>query len=737
MFKSVAFHRNLLSAVLTLVFLLHVSSIINIPFINKIENIVYDYRLKSTMENTVDPRIVILDIDEKSLAKEGRWPWSRNKLSQLVNVLFERYDISVLGFDIVFSEPDTSSGLTLIQELEKNELRDDILFTQVAEKLKPQLNFDQLFADSFKDRPIVLGYYFNSSNQNINPNSALPLPIKEQSGLYQLPIPTEKGFGANLETLQSAAIYGGYFNNNNVDSDGSYRRLPLLSRYDNQVYETLSLAIYRRFMDQAELRLGLEQGYNGKSELETINIRALSIPVDKHSVVLVPYRGKQNSFNYISATDVLHNKVSLDDLQGKIVLVGTTAAGLLDLRTTPVQNVYPGVEVHANLISGMLDNSFKSKPSYLVGAEFLTILLLSLFVIFIFPKLSSIFSLIIFAIMTATIVWFNIYLWQHINIDYFLATPLLLLSLLFSIQIYFGYFFEAKKKNELSKSFGQYIPSELVKEMSQSSDNFSLEGESKEMTVLFSDVRGFTTISENIPPKELSILINEILTPITHVIHHNSGTIDKYIGDAVMAFWNAPITDKNHAFNAVKAALEFIPVLAQINIEFQKKNWPDIDIGIGVNTGVMSVGNMGSEFRMAYTVMGDAVNLGARLEGLTKQYGVRILVSEFTKQAAPEFSYLKLDIVKVKGKNEPVTIYEPLCLAAEITADLEQQTMQFELAFEYYVNQCWDKAATILQNLIAHYPDKPLFQLYLDRVNEYANNPPGNNWDGTFTHKTK
>ena len=736
-FNSTAFNRSILCLLITLVFLFHTAGKIEIPLIKKIEHNVYDLRLKLNMPSTFDPRIVIIDIDEKSLAQEGRWPWPRDKLSLLTDFLFEYYQVSVLGFDIVFAEPDTSSGLNLLDNLYHNDLADNKQFKEVVTALRPQLFFDKSFATSLKDNPAVLGYFFNRNVEETNPSSSLPLPVTSQQVFPDLNLIKVKGFSANLTELQNAAIYGGYLTNDTVDSDGSFRRLPLVTNYNGNIYETLSLAMYRRLLEQPPLNFTFGQGYGDQSRLEAINIESLTIPVNDNAIALVPYRGKQGSFNYISATDILNAEVNIEDLKGKIAIVGATAPGLLDLRTTPVQNIYPGVEVHANLLSGMLDQSFKSKPTFMVAVELIELFLLAALVIFLYPRLSSTSAAVIFSLLIASMLWMNIYTWNELHIDNFLATPLILLFILFSVQIYFGYFLETKKKNKLGKIFGQYIPAELVADMSHSEHEFSLESKSKQMTVLFSDVRGFTTISENRSPDELSELINQILTPITKVIHHNHGTIDKYIGDAVMAFWGAPLEDKNHAYNAVLTALNFAPVLDQINTDFLQKGWPKINVGIGINSGTMNVGNMGSEFRMAYTVMGDAVNLGARLEGLTKQYGVQILVSEFTKSATPEFAYLTIDRVKVKGKNEPVSIFEPLCLLSEVTVEMEQMITQSHTAYAFYLDKQWDNAKSTLLDLKRKYPEKLVFQIYLDRIDEYKESPPSDDWDGVFTHISK
>jgi len=735
MFKSTYFNRSLICLIVTVVFLLHVAGRIEIPLLNKVENLVYDIRLSATTPGTIDPRIVILDLDEKSLAQEGRWPWSRDKLSFLVDILFDYYQIKVLGFDIVFAEPDTSSGLQLLETLQQNTLADNPQFNEVVNQIKPQLAFDEMFANSLKERDVVLSYYFNP-NTNINPDSSLPKPVtstqESPSSLIQA-----NGYGANLAILQDAAEAGGYFNNDRVDSDGSYRRLPLLTSYNNEMYETLALAMYRKAMNITDIRFDYGEGYGEQKRLEAIVLDSLSVPVDKHAVALVPYRGKQGSFNYISATDVLSGLAPAELLTDKIVVFGATAAGILDLRTTPVQNIFPGVEVHANILSGMLDSNFKSKPDYMLGAEFLELLVLAALVIFLYPKLSSIQSIGIFSVLIVVMFSLNIYLWQTLNIDSILATPIIFLFILFLIQIYFGYFLETKKKNKLGKIFGQYIPKELVSEMSQSENDYTLKGESKEMTVLFSDVRGFTSISENMSPEDLCELINEILTPITQTIHQHQGTIDKYIGDAVMAFWGAPLDNENHAHQAVTSALAFTPVINEINNRFKEKDWPKIQMGIGLNTGTMNVGNMGSEFRMAYTIMGDAVNLGSRLEGLTKQYGVQIIVSETTKAATPDIAYLELDRVRVKGKEEPVSIYEPLGLIKALTSEELSSIEKLDNALSDYHQQNWKQAKSAFIALSELQPEKQLFKLYLVRIHEYLLTPPEDDWDGVFTHKSK
>lgn len=728
--------RGVICIIITLFFILHIEKKFEIPLLNGIENIVYDLRLSLTTPNSIDSNIVIIDIDEKSLAQEGRWPWSRDKMSYLMDILFDYYQIKLLGFDMVFAEPDTSSGLSLLEDISSQYMIGDDIFANVVELLRPQLNYDQLFADSLKGRPVVLGYYFNQAN-NTNPNSALPPAIELNAPASKLNLIKEYGYNANLALFQHAAgASAGYFNNSTVDADGVFRRLPILSNYNNQAYETLALAMYRRLMNYPSLNFTFHQ-YGQERLLESVNVGELSIPVDHHGVALVPYRGKQGSFNYISLTDILNATVPIEALENKITLLGTTAPGLLDLRTTPVQNLYAGVEVHANVLSAMFDHSFKAKPSYIQGAEILLLATLALLIILLYPRLSPSASAIVFGLIAVSLISFNFYSWQYLHLDIVLATPLLLLFLLFSVQLLFSFLIETQRRNRLSQIFGQYIPAEIVDEMSQSDTKFTLKGELKEMSVLFSDVRGFTSISEAMAPEELCNLVNDILTPITEVIHHNKGTIDKYIGDAVMAFWGAPVNDEHHALNAVRSALAFNQIIEQLNITFKEKAWPSIDMGVGISTGLMNVGNMGSQFRMAYTVMGDTVNLGSRLEGLTKRYGVRIIVSDSTYQATPEIAYLELDRVLVKGKQKPVTIYEPISFKNEVSSQQQALIDKSSAALATFYRQDWERAEILFKQLNTTNPEKRVFQLYLERTEQYKHSPPDDGWDGVFTHQSK
>ena len=726
-----------MSMAMLLVFLLHAAKAVNIPLIQHIEAISYDARLQLTMPKTLDRRIVIVDIDEKSLAEEGRWPWGRDKLATMLDRLFDQYRVAVVGFDVVFAEKDESSGLKVLERLGQEELKNLPQFQASLAQLRPRLDHDRIFAQKLASRPVVLGYYFTSNEDRVS--GLLPAPTFPAGSFKgsNAAFVGATGYGANLPEFQQAAHSAGHFNPL-TDFDGVTRRVPMLMEYRGAYYESLSLAIIQALSGNAGIQAVFEEGAgNVGDSLEWLRVGKLKIPVDENISALVPYRGKQGSFPYVSATDVLHGRISAQELGGAIVLVGTTAPGLMDLRSTPVGTVYPGVEIHANLIAGMLNHNIKQKPAFIMGAEITEMLLLGLLLAFSLPLLSPVKASLTALAALLLVIGINLSLWQYANTVMPLAAAMLMIVTLFMLSMSYGFFVESRAKRQITGLFGQYVPPELVDEMSENPGNFNMEGESREMTVLFSDVRGFTTISEGLSPKELSRLMNEYMTPMTRIIHKHRGTIDKYIGDAIMAFWGAPIRDPAHARNAVLAAIEMQEALAALRPQFIQRGWPEVKIGVGLNTGTMSVGNMGSEFRMAYTVMGDAVNLGSRLESLTKQYGVGIIVGELTQKAVPDMVFRELDRVRVKGKDEPVAIYEPLGAAGQVDKPTLDELKLFQQALKLYRVQDWDLAEVQLLNLQKSSPECILYRLYLDRITHFRNHPPGVKWDGAFTFETK
>ena len=717
-------------------------SFYKLGFVDKLSAILYDYRLQMSMPGTQDKGIVILDIDEKSLKEEGRWPWSRDKLSLLMDKLFDTYGVKVVGFDVVFAEKDESSGLKVLQQLGRNQLSNDAQFQATLAKLEPKLEYDSRFAASLAGRKVVLGYYLTRKVGNVS--GALPPPVFAAGAFAgrQIGFQGWSGYGANLPELQQAAESAGHFNPL-VDPDGIVRRVPMVVEIDGAYYESLSLAMVRALFGGAKLLPGFKGGmdnlYGGLEylEVDTEAMGLLRIPVDDEVATLVPYRGKEKSFSYISLADVLHDRVDKQQLKSKIVLVGTTAPGLMDMRATPVGEIYPGVEIHANMIASILDQNLKDQPGYMTAAEVLWLLLTGIALTFLLPLLSPTRAMLASVFALALSIALSFVLWRSANLVIPLANSLVMIALLFALDMSYGYFVEARTKRKITGLFGQYVPSELVEEMAKNPQSVSMEGESREMTILFSDVRSFTTISEGLDARELTLLMNEFLTPLSRIVYKHRGTIDKYMGDCIMAFWGAPLPDENHARNAITAGLEMLATLETLQPHFKERGWPPIHIGVGINTGRVSVGNMGSEVRVAYTVMGDDVNLASRLEGITKQYGVGIVVGENTKNSVPDFLYRELDQVRVKGKDKPVTIYQPIALHAEAGAALLEEVKLFHEVRSLYRQQEWDQAELRLSDLQRRSPENALYGIYAERIAYFRNNPPPADWDGVFVFQTK
>ncbi len=733
--------RLAVSLLILLFLLAPLSGLLRYPFLQQLENWTYDARLNLTLPEGIDERVVIVDIDEASLARLGRFPWPRHRLAELTDRLFDDYRVGSLSYDILFGEKDLSSGVDTLQELARGPLADDPAFRRQLERLLPELDYDSRFARSLQGRPVSLGYYFKSRLEEGSSGNTglLPPPISrvDPEWLERLPISRAAGYSANLPVLQRAAADGGFFDNPFVDDDGVFRRVPMVQIFDDALYGALALVTARLALGNPDIELLIaSEGNQSYYALETIRLGQLRIPVDQHGAVFVPYRGPRGSFPYVSAWKVLDGSADRRLLEGKIVLVGTSAPGLLDLRSTPVENVFPGVEVHANIISGILDGRIRHHPAWVTGFEFLQLVVVALLLTAALTWLPPLSATLATAVVTLLVLGLSMLAWNG-NLILPLASTLLLILLLFVFHMTWGFFAESRGKRQLAQMFGQYIPPELVDEMSESGHEFSLEGESREMTVLFSDVRGFTSISEGLEPKQLTRLMNALLTPLTRVIHQHRGTIDKYMGDAIMAFWGAPLPDGDHARHALYAAFDMMKALEEMQQEFRDQGWPEIRIGIGLNTGSMNVGNMGSEFRVAYTVLGDAVNLGSRLEGLTKAYGVDIIVSDSTRSQIPEFLFRELDLVRVKGKQEPVAIFEPIGHKNDVDEATRGELARYRQALRAYRQQDWDKAEVEFFNLNREHPDSLLYRLYLERIARYRQSPPGNDWDGVFTHTSK
>jgi adenylate cyclase len=731
--------------------LLHASGALRLDVLQRLDDIIYDARLRSTMPKTVDERIVIIDIDEKSLAEIGRWPWGRDKLAGLVDELFVKHEVALLGFDVLFAEADDSSGLKRLQQLAQNELRDQAGFVDKVGQVQASLDYDGLFAKSVAGRPVVLGYYFTSDRDG-RTSGSLPEPVLDKSMLLGRPIKftSWNGFGSNIDTLATAAPLAGHINSI-TESDGVVRSIPLLAEHKGQYYESLSLAMFRRLAGMPNVEPGfpkekfLSRNYQG---LESILLKkgnvSLAIPVDDRVATLIPFRGpggaNGGSFRYISAADVLAKRVNTAALKGKIVLLGTTAPGLLDLRVTPVGETYPGVESHANVISGFLDGQIFVKPDYAIGFEVVILILSGLALAFLLPLLSAPKAVALSVLVVAALVGINFWLYLGYGLVLPLASALATAVTAFALNMSYGYFVESRSKRQLADLFGTYVPPELVDEMVKDAGTYSMKATTKELTVMFCDMRGFTQMSETMEPTQLQALLNMVFSRLTDHIRSNRGTIDKYMGDCVMAFWGAPVDTPDHASLAIKTALEMSAAIRDLNAEHRTKGLPEIAIGIGLNTGTMCVGDMGSDIRRSYTVIGDAVNLGSRLEGLSKTYGVDIVVSESTRKQASQFAWQELDKVRVKGKDKPVGIFWPQQAVESVNGSDSSRAVELKIwaqVLKAYRVQDWDQCDVQLLNLQRLNANKFLYQLYAERVASRRLLPFDPEWDGATNFQSK
>ncbi|HVE53659.1 MAG TPA: CHASE2 domain-containing protein, partial [Ramlibacter sp.] len=506
--------------------LMHAVGVLPIGFLQRLDAIIYDARLRATMPRTLEQRVVIVDIDEKSLAEVGRWPWGRHRLAAMVDEVFDRQKASILGFDVVFAEPDESSGLKQLREMAQRELKDVSGFQERLGQLQSGLDYDAVFARSLEKRPVVLGYYLTSDRDG-RTSGVLPAPVMDRSALQGRPIAFTRwnGYGSNIEQLAKAAPVAGYFNSV-TDGDGVVRSIPLVAEHKGAYYESLSLAVFRMLVGGPSVEPGFpRERFVGRSYtgLESVLLkqgqRQLAVPVDDRVATLVPFRGPGGaaggSFQYVSASDVLAKRLPEGSLRDKIVLVGTTAPGLLDLRVTPVGETYPGVETHANVISGLLDGKLPVKPDYTIGYEVVILLVAGLLLAFLLPMLSATVAVLVSVGVMLVLVALNYYLFAAHDLVMPLASALVMAGMAFALNMSYGYFVESRSKRELANLFGTYVPPELVDEMVKDPDSYSMKAASKELTVMFCDMRGFTKMSERMEPTQLQELLNAVFSRLT------------------------------------------------------------------------------------------------------------------------------------------------------------------------------------------------------------------------------
>lgn len=704
-------------------------------YLNILEYKLYDAFFQKVYSKKTTGSVAIVDIDEYSLEKFGQWPWPRYRVALLLQKINMAGALAV-GVDILFAEPDGTSPVVLQRSLNRD-LHIDVQFSGIPEGL---LDNDQLFANVLQKGPYVLGYSFTFESNDSKAITMLPralnaLEIKAPGAIKAYNYCFE---AANLIPplpvfLQSITHSG--FMNTLTDKDGVLRRTPLFIAWDQKLYPQLSLAtLLSAFKDKIpDPVIKVTRG-----GIESIKIGDTIIPLESNGAMLLNYRGPGNTFPYISAGKILEDKISKKELQGKIIFLGTSAAGLKDIRVSPLDQVFPGVEVHATVADNILSNDFIHRPDWTPGLELVCILLWGIITTIMIGWANAFLTLPITFILGISAWYGGLWTLDKLNIWVSPFFPVVVLILNFSILNMQKFWISEKKKKFFRSAFSKYVSKAVVDQLAENPEKLSLEGEEKDISILFSDIRGFTTISERLSPSQVTLLLHDYFTPVTRIIINNHGTHDKFIGDAVMCFWNAPVDVADHERFAIKAALEMIDSLPDLNKGFEEKFGIQLAVGIGLHSGRCMVGNMGSNDIFDYTIIGDDVNLASRLEGLTKFYGVQLIVSENMLKDRPDDIFIQeLDLVRVKGKDKPVRIYTVYSSLNDNIAQLREEIDAYNKGLKLYRKKSFVKGEQHFSELAANYTDQKLYSIYQKRCASFVKNPPEESWDGIFTHTSK
>lgn len=698
-----------------------------------LENRLYDLQLRHSHRPPISSTnpIRIVDVDDKSLNAEGRWPWPRKKIAILVQKLYQQ-GAKVVAFDITFSEKQENIAQELINVIQKRQNAQAAV--DELEAIKPEFNYDDILASSVNLGKTVLGIIFLNDKQTegVIPSPLFTLPSNLSEELL---IPRMEGFIGNLEMIQNKAASGGFINAL-PDADGVLRFSPILMNYNGGIYTALSLEAVRLFLGIEGENLEIKQ-YGSQSVLEGVQIGSITVPLTPAGKILIPFRAASYSFPYISATDVLQDRVPQGTLTNTLVFLGSSASALGDLFPSSIESIFPGIEVHASIAAGILDGYLPYRPGWMKGAVVAMILFFGLLCAIVLPYLTPIFTALFSIAVVIVLFLINHWMWvdQKIILPVFL--PVFAVLFLYAIDVLGGYFFETRGRQEIRHLFNQYVSPLYIDTMLEKESSFTLMGENKELTVFFSDIRHFTTLSEKMTAPILKQFLDRYFTAMTEVIFHTNGTIDKYIGDAIMAFWGAPLDNPKHAHSAVATALNMQKELSKFNALMKNQQFPEVQIGIGINTGSVHVGDMGSQFRRNYTVIGDCVNIASRLEQLTKLYQVGIIIGEATyEKTRQDFIYRKLDKVQAKGKTVPIEIYQPIDFLEQETEVLRRELELHHRALDHYFQKRWEEAQKLFEQLAKEYPEhQSLYQVYLNRMKTMP--LPGPTWDGTCVLETK
>jgi adenylate cyclase len=705
-------------------------------------DVVEELRLRSfDLYQTIKPRaaaespVVIVDIDENSVNALGQWPWPRTVLADLLTRLHAMEAVAV-GFDVVFAEPDRASPREAVKYFRNV---DD----GTRELLAHLPSNDEIFAQAISQGKVVLG---QSGTHTSNANPAGNRPETGVATMGQDPSPFLIAFPfllRNLLELEQAAAGRGLFSIR-PEQDGIVRRMPIVMKAEGKIVPALALDMLRVVTESGAVLIRSDE-----TGVRTVAVPGLELPTDQNGRIWVHF-GPHDRARYVSAKDLLEGNVAPERFSGKLVLIGASAIGLSDIKTTPVSAAIPGVEVHAQLLESALTDSLLSAPSYAVAAEMFGAAAAGTGLALVAPFAGALTLLAIAVTSAAAFIAASWVAFSRFQMLFDATFPVTVILVVSGSLIMIGYFREQLDRRRIRSAFGQYLSPTLVDRLARSPKQLELGGEERVMTIMFSDVRGFTTISEayKYDPQGLTTLMNRFLTAVTNAIVACNGTIDKYIGDAVMAFWNAPLDDPDHEADGCHAALDMLMGVEALNRERQREAadagsaYIPIRIGIGINTGLCTVGNMGSDLRFQYTVMGDSVNLASRLEGQTKGYGLSVIIGARTAAVlSGRFALLEIDCIRVKGKTEAEVIHT--VLGGEDVASMREFALfqeHWSAFLGCYRKQDWSSAGKMLdvcRSDAERFGAAGLADTYQYRIEELKNAPPGASWDGVFVAETK
>ena len=680
--------------------------------------------------------VVIVDIDEASLKAIGQWPWPRTTIADLITQITQLGAVAI-GFDIIFPEPDRMSPAIAERSFRG-------IDAETRAKLDHLPSNDDALAEAIKHSRVVVGQAGAATPEvKTAADAALQTGFAVRGPDPRPYLVTFAGLLRNVPAIEQAAAGRGLFSID-PESDGIIRRVPVIMTAQGSVVPSLSTELLRVVTGSSAILVRVDQ-----AGVEAVAVPGLEVPTDRNGQFWVHFN-HHDPERYVSAKDVLQGNVPPDRLAGKLVLIGTSAIGLLDLKTTPIDAAIPGVEVHAQILESVLSKSSLVNPNYAIGAELAIAVLFGLAIIVAAPMLPASIVIVLGGCLIAGLIGLSLYLFVEHNLLIDFTYPLISSWLIYLVLTFVNYFREQKQRRQIRSAFGYYLSPHMVEQLARSPEKLVLGGEERRMTILFSDVRGFTTISEHYKddPQGLTRLMNRFLTPLTNAIIERKGTIDKYIGDAIMAFWNAPVDDNEQEANACEAALEMLSRAETLNGELKREAetnggvYMPLRIGIGLNTGPCVVGNMGSDFRFNYSVLGDTVNLASRLEGRTKDYRIPIVIGSRTAEGATKrFAVMEIDLIMVKGKKQPEAVFTVLG-RSEVEADPRCQELRDANAqmLRRFRNQQWDDAI----DLISHcrkfangFDLSGLYDMYEERIELYRAQPPGSGWDGVYEAETK